>query len=243
MIPKIIHYCWFGRGKKSELVERCIASWKKYLPDYQIIEWNEDNFDIHLYKYTEQAYQAKKWAFVSDVARLWALYEVGGIYLDTDMELFQPIDSFLNTSFFSGFESKDFVACGIIGSEKKNSIIESFLDFYRCRSFMAEDGSYDMVTNPHVLTPILVKNGLVLNGKQQSNMNFSIYPQNCFYPNTFGMIFGNIPQEAIAVHHSEKSWNEVKNSQSLLKRFRRYFVGILRNLIGTTTLEKIRDRK
>lgn len=105
MIPKIIHYCWFGRGPLPELAQKCIASWKKYLPDYEIKEWNEDNFDVNIIPYTAEAYQAKKYAFVSDYARFWILYQYGGIYFDTDVEVIRPMDDIISKGNFMGFET------------------------------------------------------------------------------------------------------------------------------------------
>lgn len=105
MIPKIIHYCWFGRGPLPELAQKCITSWKKYLPDYEIKEWNEDNFDVNIIPYTAEAYKAKKYAFVSDYARFWILYKFGGIYFDTDVEVIRPIDDIVERGNFMGFET------------------------------------------------------------------------------------------------------------------------------------------
>ena len=105
MIPKIIHYCWFGRGPLPELAQKCIASWKKYLPDYEIKEWNEDNFDVNIIPYTAEAYKAKKYAFVSDYARFWILYRYGGIYFDTDVEVIRPMDDIIERGNFMGFET------------------------------------------------------------------------------------------------------------------------------------------
>ena len=119
-IPKIIHYCWFGKNEKSDLAKKCIDSWKKKCPDYQIIEWNEENFDITTNEYVYEAYMNKKWAFVSDFVRIFALYNNGGIYLDTDVEILKNMDEFLcNTTFF-GFETIDKVSTGIIGAQKGN---------------------------------------------------------------------------------------------------------------------------
>ena len=106
MIPKIIHYCWFGGKPKPELAEKCIESWKKFCPDYEIVEWNEGNFNINSNLYVKQAYEAKKYAFVTDYVRLYALYTQGGIYMDTDVMVLKPLDEYLNHEAFSGFESK-----------------------------------------------------------------------------------------------------------------------------------------
>ncbi len=119
MIPKIIHYCWFGRGQKSEKIKACIASWKKYLPDYEIVEWNEDNFDLSSNLYVKQAYDSKKWAFVSDYVRLYALYHFGGIYMDTDVEVLKSLDEFLDAPSFTGFKTKDSPITAVLAQKKK----------------------------------------------------------------------------------------------------------------------------
>ena len=118
MIPKIIHYCWFGRGEMPSLAKKCIASWKKYLPEYKVKQWNEDNFDLNLYPYVAEAYAQRKFAFVTDVVRLYALYTEGGIYMDTDVEVLKPLDEFLRHPAFSGFEDEKNVPTGIMGAEK-----------------------------------------------------------------------------------------------------------------------------
>ena len=125
MIPKTLHYCWFGNGKKSELVQNCIQSWKKAMPDYTIIEWNESNSDITANKYISEAYSANKWAFVSDYIRLRVLFEYGGIYLDTDVETLKSFDAFLNNEAFTGFESNDSIITAVIGAEKKQCVFKN----------------------------------------------------------------------------------------------------------------------
>lgn len=138
MIPKVIHYCWFGRNEKPELIKRCIESWKKYLPDYRIIEWNEDNFNISSFAFTKSAYEIKKWAFVSDVARLTALVEYGGFYFDTDVEVLEidPISKFLNYKRVFAFETDRRINTGILcGCEKNDAFIKCLLDVYRDLEF------------------------------------------------------------------------------------------------------------
>lgn len=136
MIPKVIHYCWFGYNEKPELVKRCIESWKKYCPDYEIKEWNEDNFDVNLCDYTKQAYDKGKWAFVSDVARLWIIYNEGGIYLDTDVELHNELDELLNYSCWFGCDDIRYIATGLgFGAEEKNFLVKSILEDYYNRTF------------------------------------------------------------------------------------------------------------
>ena len=119
MIPKKIHYVWFGKGEMNERSKKCLESWKKILPDYEIKEWNEDNFDINYNDFTKQAYENKKWAYLSDVVRLYALYTEGGIYMDTDVEIYKSLDEFLDLDGFIGFEDKHYLSTGTIGSKKK----------------------------------------------------------------------------------------------------------------------------
>lgn len=149
MIPRIIHYCWFGNSPKPELFYRCIKSWKKYCPNYKIIEWNERNFDINSNMYVKEAYEAKKWAFVTDYVRLWAIYNYGGIYLDTDVELIKSLEDLLSKPAFFGFEDKKNINTGLgFGAEKKNIIVEYMLNDYRDIHFLKNDGSFDMMTCP-----------------------------------------------------------------------------------------------
>lgn len=133
MIPKIIHYCWFGGKEKPDEVKRLIGTWKKHCQGYVIKEWNESNFDINQYVYCWDAYQHKKWAFVSDVARLWALYHEGGIYMDTDVEVLRPLDDLLKHKAFLGFEGTQWIATNIMGTEPGNELIGRFLDSYKRR--------------------------------------------------------------------------------------------------------------
>ncbi|UCS91991.1 mannosyltransferase [Echinicola marina] len=131
MIPEIIHYCWFGQGEMSALELNCIESWKKHLPDYQIRRWDESNFDIRLCDFTKEAYRLNKFAFVSDVCRLFALYHEGGIYLDTDMLLLKSLDDLRHHKFFLGEEKKGQINAAIIGAEKNNAIIGNLLGGYK----------------------------------------------------------------------------------------------------------------
>ena len=131
MIPKKIHYCWFGRGEKPALAKKCIASWKKYCPDYEIIEWNEDNFDINYNAYTKYCYENKKWAFLSDYVRLLVVYEHGGIYYDTDVEALKSFDDLLTYKAYFGFENEEHINTGIgFGAEKEHTVLKSMLEMY-----------------------------------------------------------------------------------------------------------------
>ena len=131
-IPKVIHYCWFGKGKMPVLADKCIKSWKKYCPDYEIIEWNEENFDINCCDYVREAYENRKFAFVTDYVRLYAMYTYGGIYMDTDVELLKPLDSFLQDAAFIGFENKESIATAIIGCNKENKFFKAFIQLSDC---------------------------------------------------------------------------------------------------------------
>lgn len=135
MINKTIHYIWVGKNPKPKEVIECINSWKKFAKDFEIIEWNEDNFDISSNKYMNEAYKMQKWAFVSDYIRLKVLYQYGGVYLDTDMELIKPIDNLLHNRAFAGFEDADHIAAGIVGVEKNHLWIKDILDLYEEKSF------------------------------------------------------------------------------------------------------------
>ena len=154
MIPKTIHYVWFGRGEKSDRTKLCIESWKKYLPDYEIIEWNEDNFDINFNKWTKKSYEEKKYAFTSDVARLWVLYNYGGIYMDTDVEVYKPLDEFLNEEAFTGFEDINYPVTATLGAEKGNPVIKKMLDYYNDLDFILYDDWRDYIKNERTSTCI-----------------------------------------------------------------------------------------
>lgn len=167
MIPKKIHYCWFGRGELPEDARRCIESWRKFCPDYEIIEWNEDNFDIHSTKYVEQAYESRKFAFVTDYVRLYALYTQGGVYMDTDVEVLKTYDPFLHHIAFSGFENNGYVPTGMMAAEKGSQWAKDLLDGYADRSFINEDGSFDMTTNTAVITEYMKGKGLLCNNTYQ----------------------------------------------------------------------------
>lgn len=242
MIPKIIHYCWFGKNPKSSFIKNCISSWEKILKDYQIIEWNEENFDIKINKYVEQAYDMKKWAFVSDYARLWALYNYGGIYLDTDVEVLKSLDEFLTDLAFTGYESSDCPITAVFGAEKHNNLIKQLMAQYDNRLFIKENGEMDLTTNTIQITEFLLSNGIKPNGKLQVIDGLKIYPQIYFCPNNFLRIW-NIPSsKSFTIHHFDSSWrNEKKHSKTLSYRVRRYLVGVLRNTIGTKKLEKIKS--
>jgi len=238
MIPKIIHLIWFGGNPYPPLVEKCINSWKQYLPDYEIMKWDESNFDIHCNKYVEQAYEAKKWAFVSDYVRLWALYNYGGIYLDTDVEIVKPLDFALTNKGFSAFEVKDCVAMGVIGFVPNHPILVELFEQYSNRTFLLDGGRYDTTTNVRLVTDYLIKRGLILNGKEQTVADMKIYPDKYFYANNLSIAGSS----SIAIHHATASWTDNGfATKSMIKKIRSESVRILRNIIGTERVVFLRS--
>ena len=207
MIPKIIHYCWFGGKEKPEDVLKMIASWKKHCPDYEIKEWNETNFDIHLNRYTEEAYQQKKWAFVSDVARLWALVHEGGIYMDTDVEVIRPLDKLLANKAFIGFEGTQWIGTNLMGTEPHNAFLQAFLEDYNHRNFTNPDGTLNQTTNVEEITSrFLTQHNLVRNGEQQQAGDFTVYPTDYFSP--YDYINGKVrtTDNTYSIHWFSQSW-------------------------------------
>ncbi|MDI6530310.1 capsular polysaccharide synthesis protein [Bacillus mycoides] len=206
-IPRIIHYCWFGKGEKPIIVKKCIDSWKENLAGYEIIEWNEDNFDINCNLYVKEAYEYKKFAFVSDYVRVYALYKFGGIYLDTDVEVFKSFDDMLHHDSFWGFEQENYIATSTIGATKGNVLIKMFLDSYEEKSFIKEDGKYDSLTNVAIISEILKNKGLQLNGKYQEISGIgAFYPQTYFSPYDYINCRKFITPNTYAMHHFYKSW-------------------------------------
>lgn len=231
MIPKIIHYCWFGNNAKPRNVEKCIQSWKSVLSDYRFIEWNEENFDVSYNEYTLEAYTAKKYAFVSDVARLKALYEYGGIYLDTDVMVYKKFDSILKEKCVFGFEEKQFIATSFMACEKDNGFIKQFLDYY------SETKYGDMKTNVVVVTNLLEKRGLKRNNqKQLLEGSIAIYPQEFFSPYDYINCVMKKTGQTICVHLYYVSW--AKKSE----KFSRVLKSFLVKIIGVDNMERLRRK-
>ena len=184
MIPKIIHYCWFGRGEMPQLAKDCIASWHKFMPDWEYKLWNEDNFNVNYNDYTREAYEAKKFAFVSDVVRLMAIKEYGGLYLDTDVEVFKSFDNLLSYTAFAGFEGSKHLPMGtcVMASEVGGEWVSEMLDAYRNRHFLLPDGTVDLTTNVQFITSIMASNGFRQDGEEQEYKNLHIFPVDFFSP-------------------------------------------------------------
>ena len=187
MIPKVIHYCWFGGKPLPESAVRYIESWKKYMPDYEIREWNESNFDIDSVLYVKQAYEAKKYAFVSDYVRFWVLYRYGGIYFDTDVEVIRPLDDILAKGAFMGCEISlngcVNVAPGLgLAAYPQMAVYKEIIDEYSCKSFFNADGSQNLKTVVTYVTEILYKYGFVHENRYQNCAGLNIYPSDFFCP-------------------------------------------------------------
>lgn len=211
MIPKIIHYCWFGGNLLPESAKKCIASWRKFLPDYEIKEWNESNFDVNALKFTKQAFKLKKFAFVSDVARITALVKEGGIYMDTDVELLKPLDKFLNCHNFIGLETEFKVSTAVIGAERGSELLANFLNTYNDKNFVRSTGRLNSTPNTILLTDYLN----------------SIYPRYKSYLDIYGtdvLCAKNVndgssmqSDNTVAIHHLAYTWksNRLTLSQRL----------------------------
>lgn len=182
-IPHVIHYVWFGGGKHSKLQKRCMKSWKKFCPDFQIQRWDESNFDLSgAPLYVRQAYDAKKWAFVSDYVRLKVLYDYGGLYFDTDTEVIKDISHLLLNNAFIAFEGNDMVNTGVLGCLKKDPIVGEILQSYQDRKFYNEDGSINTTVTGIYTTEVFLRHGLKVGGEEQMVENWRVYPFTYFYP-------------------------------------------------------------
>ncbi len=209
MIPKKIHYCWFGRGQMPELAISCIKSWEEKLPDYEIIAWNEDNFDINSNEYVKQAYESKKFAFVTDYVRLYALYHHGGIYMDTDVEVLKPFDKFLEHRAFTGCEDDMMCVTGTMASVQGHKWIGNLLSGYDSRKFILPDGSFDKTPNTGVITKLTINEygWKPKNERQHLKEGLVIYPFDVFCAKQWRTGEVIITNETHTIHHFSASWH------------------------------------
>ena len=237
MIPKIIHYVWVGNAEKPELVQRCIASWKKHLPDYQLIEWNNDSVKALNNTYMQQAFAAGKWAFVSDYLRLYALHQYGGFYFDTDLEVTADLEVFRQHNFVTGFEKfKNRLApvTALMGACAQNTVIEKLLRPYDTKQFTTADGQYDLTPNTGLISEIFSREFGLIKPYRDDNItklaaDAVIYPSHYFctprpdYP-------------SYAIHHFNGSWFD-EYSRKLLFRIKQYkFIRLKRNKVRSALL-------
>lgn len=233
MIPKIIHYCWFGNNKKTYSVKKCIDSWKKQCPDYEIIEWNEKNFDVMSNKFVKKAYEDKMWAFVTDYARLKIIYENGGIYLDTDVELLKPLDSLLDCGCYLATQQLGgYIATGLgFGAQRGNFIIEKMLDEYDNLEFNY-DKRFELIC-PILNTNVLNRLGLVYKRDEiieYSKYGLKIYPPKYFDPIANGDSEDLLCKDSVSIHHYSASWTTSG------RKWRR----IICNILGQQNINKIK---
>ena len=214
MIPKKIHYCWLGGNPLPPLAKKCIQSWKKYCPDYEIICWNESNYDFTKHPYMKQALEVKKWGFVPDYARLDILYQHGGIYLDTDVELVKNIDDLLQYKFYAGFESEKVINLGLgFGAEAGHPLLKEMMDDYDNYSFIKEGGALNLTPSPIIQSQFLRKYGLKTdNGEIQIiHHDCYIFPQQYMFPKATGLNRYDVRPETYSIHHCAASWMPFKD--------------------------------
>ena len=236
MIPKTIHYCWFGRGELTPLAKKCIASWRQFFPDYEIKEWNEDNFDVNIISYTADAYEAGKYAFVSDYARFWVLYHFGGVYFDTDVEVIRPMDDVLENGPFMGFEMlgvRPAVNPGLgLATEPGLSLYKAILNRFEQIPFLTDNGNFNPYTMIPMVTDLLKERGLTGNGMVEQVAGVNIYPPDWFNP--FDDATGRLRKtdNTRTIHWFAKSWLP---SEPIWKTGTKRF---LRRIFGTERLAK-----
>lgn len=254
MIPKRIHYCWFGRGEMPKLMQKCLKSWKKFCPDWEIVCWDENSFDVNSTLWTKQAYEAKKYAFVADYVRIKALYEQGGVYMDTDQELIKSLEPFLKHQAFMGFLDKTNISAGVMGFEREHEIMKTMFDYYRERPFLVGD-SVDIRPNTNWMTDILVEKGLLLEDRYQEISGIAVYPQTYFCPTSCVSIEDCSGPDTVSLHHWAMTWRTEKAKKDFArvkwhqtKRYKaliwlRYLPNrVVRKIFGDAAIDKLKTK-
>ncbi|MCR5783960.1 MAG: glycosyl transferase [Clostridia bacterium] len=255
MIPKIIHYCWVGGNPLPDSAKKCIRSWKKHCPGYKIIEWNESNYDFTQAQYMKEAYEAKKWGFVPDYARLDIIYKHGGIYLDVDVEIVKSFDPLLELPAFAGFQDENNIALGLgFGAEAGNPVIGELRDSYSLMHFIRPDGTFDTSPSPMLNTRTLVdKYGVILNGEYQEFPDITVFPPEYFCPKSFADGIIRKTENTYSIHHFDASWFteegkkrladmwEHKQKRSKKLAFRKKYGGFFRKVFGDERWEKMKS--
>lgn len=226
MIPKTIHYCWFGRNPLPEFAIKCINSWRKFFPDYEIKEWNEDNFNVNIIPYTAEAYSVKKYAFVSDYARFWILYKYGGLYFDTDVEVVKQMDDIVERGPFMGIEvaakgtNLPAINPGLgLSASPGLDLYKEIIDYYLPIHFIKEDGTFNQVTVVSHITKVLSGHGLKPSNDLQYVAGVWIYPRDFFNP--LNDLTGKIERttNTRSVHWYTRSWSDSPNWKIKLSRW------------------------
>ena len=235
LIPKKIHYCWFGGAEIPAKLQNYINTWKQMCPNYEIIRWDESNFDVFQNTYMKQAYESKKWGFVSDCARLHIIYREGGIYLDTDVELIRPLDDLLCDEMFCHADSNTSINFGVgFGAVKGHELIKQLRDFYDDKAFLNSDGSMDLRPCYMYQNPVLMQNGFAIKNEYQRKGGCVLYPAEVAAPTGLRGMENNFTDKTVSVHHSELSWiseeeraNLKQYQEKILHRINRGFYGVL----------------
>ena len=202
MIPKIIHYCWFGGKPLPKSAIKCINSWKKFFPGYEIREWNESNFDVNMVPYTKEAYAAKKYAFVSDFARFWVLHEYGGVYFDTDVEVIRPMDDIIAKSAYLGMEPPSSINPGLgMAAQAKHPFYSWYLDYFSDKHFTSEQPSMVPVVTDH-----MKQNRWIPDCTIQTIEGITIYPSDYFCPQAMMEAPINLTENTRSIHHFDATW-------------------------------------
>ena len=247
MIPKVIHYCWFGGNPLPEMAEKCIESWKKFCPEYEIRRWDESNFDVNCCTYVKQAYEAKKWAFVSDYARFKILYDHGGLYFDTDVELIRPIDDLVEKGPFMGVEKYEadgtpMVAPGLgLATRPEAPLYQELMQAYHERAFYDSNGNLNLVTIVAYTTEILKKHGLRNDRQIQRLGDVCIYPPEYFCPKDMLTCELTVTENTRSIHHFDGTWYNEEGQYALA--LKRKFARMLPCRIGgilATALAKVK---
>lgn len=234
-----------------QLAEDCIRSWKRFCEGYELVEWNETTFDINAApEYVKQAYAAKKWAFVTDYVRLYALYTCGGIYMDTDVEVLKPLDPFLELNGFSGFEQESSVPTGIMASEKGHELVREWLEEYDSKCFLLPDGTLNQETNVEAITRKMKALGLELNNSLQTVCRFTFYPKDYFCPKSYEDWKIYKTKNTYTIHHFAGSWKtdeereaHQKNAKAVRKDKRRRKVkNLIKKIIGEKMYNRVKAR-
>ena len=238
MIPKIIHYCWFGGNPLPDFAQRCIDSWKNYCPDYKIIRWDESNYDLHKNEYVENAYKSKKWAFLTDYVRLDVVYQMGGIYLDTDVELIKPLDSLLSLQCYMGLEQLGRVNTGLgFGAKKQHHFILENMKEYETISFVRKNDKFMPCTCVDITSNLLEMHGLKKNNALQIVSDVVILPVDYLCPQDMETGKITITNNTYSIHHYNASW---KNRTDIII----YKIGIiLKRIVGDNVYKKIAQFK
>ena len=232
-IPKVIYYCWFGRGELPKLAQKCIKSWEKYCPEYKIVCINEENFDINENRYAKEACAAKKWAFVSDYARLKVLYDNGGIYLDTDVEIIKPLDELIQENGYMGFDDSGIISTGLgFACEKGNELVGAFLKDYDDISFILPDGTYDLMPCPIRNAEVLKKLGMDVNIRDQIFMGIRMLDEDYLCPVKYYSGKKIITKNTYSIHHFCASWTSATSKRTVF----------IKHLIGVELYNKLYGR-